>query len=78
MEGSKEQFALRNNKQQDMVNLLKEIYDSEGDYFGIDHFSRFLKDLKKYDYGVRKLTRVKAILQRIAAKIKAGTFPPSP
>jgi hypothetical protein len=51
VEGSKEQFAMMNNKQQDMVNLLQEIYDSEGDYFGIDHFSRFLKDLKKYDFG---------------------------
>ncbi|OCR01895.1 hypothetical protein BCD67_05260 [Oscillatoriales cyanobacterium USR001] len=44
-------FAMMNNKQQDMVNLLQEIYDSEGDYFGIDHFSRFLNELKKYDFG---------------------------
>ena len=42
---------MMNNKQQDMMNLLKEVYDSEGDYFGIDHFSRFLNELKKYDFG---------------------------
>ncbi|BAZ14592.1 hypothetical protein NIES4071_64360 [Calothrix sp. NIES-4071] len=40
------------NNKQDMVNLLKEIYDSEGDYFfGIPHFSQFINKLKKYDIG---------------------------
>ncbi|MDL5057253.1 hypothetical protein QQ055_07220 [Geitlerinema calcuttense NRMC-F 0142] len=34
-----------------MTDLLNYIYDNEGDCYGIDYFSQFLNDLKKYDFA---------------------------
>ncbi|MBD2310800.1 hypothetical protein H6G20_03780 [Desertifilum sp. FACHB-1129] len=39
------------NIQKDMTDLLNYIYDNEGDCYGIDYFSQFLNDLKKYDFA---------------------------
>lgn len=37
--------------QQNMVNLLNEIYDNEGYSYGIDYFRQFLNELEKYDFA---------------------------
>lgn len=37
--------------QENMVNLLNEIYDNEGYSYGIDYFRQFLNELEKYDFA---------------------------
>jgi hypothetical protein len=39
------------NQQQNLVNLLQEIYDNEGTCWGIEYFSQYLEELKKYDFS---------------------------
>lgn len=37
------------NKQQDMINVLNEIYENEKYSGGIDYFKQFINELNKYD-----------------------------
>ena len=47
------------NNEQNMINLLDEIYNNHGISHGIDHFNQFLSELEKYDFAQMLAYQVK-------------------